>query len=456
MTAFTPYRPEARKLMVLGLPLIGSNLAQIAIGITDTLMLGWYDVEALAAVTLAANVYFVTFLLGAGFAWAVMPMVAEAVSAGEPVRARRVTRMGNWLSVLYGAVMMVPLFFSAPIFRAIGQEPQIAQLAQDYLRIAGWQMIPALIVIVLRSFLSALERTQIILWVTLGIAVLNVPLNYLLIFGNFGFPELGIRGAALASLITTSISLVALLIYTQVKEPTYELFVRIWRVDAEALTGVFRLGWPIGLTSLAEGGLFTASTVMMGWLGAIPLAAHGVALQLASLIFMVHVGLSQAATVRAGQALGRRDEPALRCTGATALALSVFVAALTVALFLLIPGPLIGLFIDPTDPARDEILAVGIALLAVAALFQTVDALQVMVLGLLRGVQDTRVPMWLAAVSYWVIGLPVSYVFGFVLDWGGTGIWAGLVVGLATAAVLLSWRFWGGSVRIGVEGEGAA
>lgn len=444
---------HVRAILTLGLPLIGSNLAQFAINMTDTVMLGWYDVTALAAATIANSFYFVTFIVGAGFAAAVVPMVAASAEAGDDVQVRRVTRMGLWAVVLYGLIFTLPFMWSAPILRAFGQAPEVAQQAQAYLRIAAWAMIPALMVMVLKGFLSALERTSVILWVTVGTAVLNGFLDYALIFGNWGAPEMGIRGAAVASLILVAISMLVLFAYALRTLPQYSLLQRWWRPDGQAFGQVFRLGLPIGITSLAEGGLFVASAVMMGWIGKIPLAAHGIAIQLASLTFMFHVGLSQAATVRAGRALGRRDEAGLRRGGIIAIALSLGFAALTMAAFLLFPTALVDLFIDPAEPERAALLAVGVVLLAMAGLFQLVDAAQVMALGLLRGVQDTARPMALAALSYWVVGMPVSYTLGFPLGLGAVGIWSGLVIGLICAAALLMWRFWTRSVRIGGPGQ---
>jgi multidrug resistance protein, MATE family len=441
---------EATALLGLGLPLIGSNLAQFAIGLTDTLMLGWYDVTALAASTLANSLYFVLFLMGAGFAWAVTPIVAAAVASHEETQVRRVTRMGLWLAVIYGLIVTIPLMWSEQLFLLIGQDPEVSRLAQDYLRIAAWAMIPALMVTVIRAFLSALELTAMILWATIGAAVLNGVLNYAFIFGYWGAPEMGIVGAGIASLGSTVLSLVILLGYALIKRPEYRLMQRIWKLDPQAFGRVFRLGLPIGLTSLAESGLFSMSAVMVGWIGAVELAAHGIALSLASAAFMLHLGLSQAATVRAGHAMGRHDEPALRLSGWVAIGMSVGFAVLTVILFVSMPVTLISLFIDPSDPARDTLLAVGVTLLALAALFNLTDGLQVIALGLLRGVQDTAVPMVHAAVSYWVVGMPVSYVLGFTLGLGAVGVWLGLVVGLASAAILLMWRFWSRSVRIGL------
>lgn len=440
-SAALSYRQHARALLVLGVPLIGSHLAQILIGVTDAVMLGWYDVRALAAVTLGHSIFFVLFIVGSGFAFAVLPMVASALAEGDETLVRRVTRMGLWLSAIYGAAVMPPLIWSGPVLLALGQEPETAAMAEDYLEIAAWGMIPGLAVMVLKNCLAALERTPAVLWITVVAAVLNAGLNYLLIFGNFGFPELGIAGAAVASVAIQIASLALLALYVARVAPEHAMFQRLWRGDAEAFGRVFRLGWPIGLTNLAESGLFSAASLMMGWIGAQTLAAHGVALQLASITFMVHLGLSQAATVRAGYAMGRRDAAGLRRGARVAVALSAGFAALTIVLYLTVPEVLIGLFIDPGDPERPAILAIGATLLAVAALFQLVDGAQVVSLGLLRGLHDTRMPMIYAAVSYWGAGVPASYAMGFVLGWGGAGVWLGLVVGLALAAGLLLLRF---------------
>ncbi|MEO1638194.1 MAG: MATE family efflux transporter [Pseudomonadota bacterium] len=442
------YREHAGAIWKLGLPLILSNLAMFAIHITDTVMLGWYSVGALAAATIAGTMFFVVFIVGAGFSQAVTPLVAAAAEDDDEVQVRRVTRMGLWLSIFYGLGVTLPFFWSEDILIAMGQDPDVAAEAHIYLQIVIWQMVPALIVWTLKAFLAAMEHTAIILWATLGTAVLNAGINYLLIFGNFGFPELGIRGAAIASLSVNLATVLILVVYINRVLPQFALFKNFWRSDAEILKRVYQLGWPIGLTSLAEGGLFSASAVMMGWIGALELAAHGIAIQLASLTFMVHIGFSQAATVRAGRALGRHDEGSLRRGGITAIGMSAGYAVVTSLVFLAIPELLVGVFVDPSDPDRATLIRIGASMIIVAALFQLVDGLQVLALGLLRGVQDTTVPMVMATISYWVVGLPASYVLAFTFGMGPVGLWLGLVIGLALAAVLLLWRFWGRSVHI--------
>ena len=431
------------RTVVLGLPLVGSQVAQILIGLTDTLMLGRYSVEALAAGTMGHTFFFSLFVLGSGFAVACMPMAAGALGRGDEVAVRRVARMGIWLSTLTALAMMPAFLFSGAILSALGQNAQVAGDGQAYLRIAGWGMLPALLTATFRSHLSVLEHTRIVLWATLAAALLNAGVNWVLIFGHLGFPELGIRGAAIASVAVQTLSVLVLAAYAA-RGPgmaRFDLFRNLHRPDWPIFGDIFRLGWPIGLTHVSESGLFAASALMMGWLGTVALAAHGIAIGIAALTFMVHMGLSQAATVRVGRAWGQGDATGLRRASLAALLLSGGAVALAILLYLGAGGAMVDLFLDATDPNADVIRALGIRLLMLAALFQLVDAGQVMALGLLRGVQDTRRPMVYAIGAYWGLGIPASYLLGFALGYGPEGVWLGLVVGLAAATAMLMGRF---------------
>ncbi|RMH47559.1 MAG: MATE family efflux transporter [Alphaproteobacteria bacterium] len=430
-------------LLSLGLPLVGSHLAQFSLHITDTVMLGWYSVEALAAAALGASAFFVLFIMGAGFSGAVMPLVAAAAATGDEVGARRLTRMGFWLSAVYAALVLPVTLGAEQLFLALGQSPALAEAGGSYLRIAGFGILPALVVAVLKSTLAALGRMQVILWTTIAAAFANALLNWVLIFGHFGAPELGLRGAAIASVAVQIVSLALVVVYFE-RDPalsSLSLFRRLWRPDVEAMARVFRLGWPIGLTQLAESGLFSASAFMMGWVGTRELAAHGIAVEITAATFMVHLGLSSAATIVTARADGQGDVRGLRGTAAAAALLSGGFAIVTMSVFVLTPEPLIRLFLDPADPEAASIVVIGAGLLAVAAAFQLADAAQVMALGLLRGLQDTRVPMLIAGLSYWAVGVPASYLLGFSLGLGARGIWYGLVLGLALAGGLLILRF---------------
>jgi len=437
------YPANFRATLYLGVPLIGSLMAQTLVNLTDTVMVGWYGLDSLAAVVLATSVFFVFFIVGSGFAMAVMPMAAAAEGAGEQHQVRRVVRMGLWISVIYCAVMMAVLWNFSALLQALGQKPKIADLAQDYMRIGQWGMFPGMLMMVLKSYLSALERPGWIIWATLLGAVGNAVFNYAFIFGHWGAPEMGVRGAAIASVFTGVVTFLVLAIYAQYNRhlKEYAIFTRIWRSDWPAFWEVFRLGWPIGATMLAEVGMFSASAIMMGWIGTRELATHGIAVQIASIAFMVYLGMANATTIRVGQALGRRNREGIRRAALVLIAIQLSSAAVMIVVLLSFPASLISLFLDAENPDRVGIITYGTGLLVVAAAFQVVDGLQVAGLNILRGLKDTRVPMLGAVVSYWAIGMPVSYVLGFKFGFGGYGIWGGLVVGLACAAVLMMWRF---------------
>ena len=437
------WQGHLKATIALGLPITGSLIAQMAIGLTDTVMVGWYGVEELAAVVLATSIFFVFFIVGSGFAMAVMPMVASAEGAGDGRQVRRVVRMGLWISVIYCAVAMPVLWPFEWLMLLIGQDADIAALSQVYMRIAQWGMFPAMLIMVLKSFLSGVERPNWVLWGTILGALANGLLNYALIFGNWGAPELGIRGAAVASVLSASTTFAALALYSMLQPALarYDLFSRLWRPDAEALAEVFRLGWPIGATMLAEVGLFSASAVMMGWVGTRELASHGIVIQIASMSFMVYLGLANVATVRTGRALGRNDRTGIWRAAATVAGLQLAFAVVVVGAFLSVPEFLIGLFLDLKKPESAAIVAYGAGLLALAAAFQVVDGAQVVALSVLRGLKDTRVPMLCAVISYWGIGLPAGWILAFPQGYGGTGIWTGLVIGLTMAALSLGTRF---------------
>ncbi len=438
------YSAHARATLLLGVPLVGSHLAQMALHVVDTVLLGWYGVTELAAMVIATSLFFVVFILGSGFANAVMPMVAQSVGAGDEAQVRRAARMGLWLSIGYG-LLTYPMFWNAEaVLLALGQKPEVAALGQVFLRIGGLGMIPALVIMAIKGYLAALGRTQVVLWVTVAAVPANAALAYVLIFGVGGAAEMGIRGAAIASITVQILSMAVLLAYAGLLRDLrhYRLFQRFWRPDWAAMGQVFRLGWPIGVTLLAESGLFSATAVMMGWIGTMELAAHGIVLEVTAMAFMVHLGLSNAATIRTGHAFGSQDAQGLRDGARVVIALSLAFALVVITAFLTLPRPLVSVFLDPTAAEAPQILAFGVTLLAISALFQLADAMQVIALGLLRGIHDTRVPMIAAAFSYWGVGMPSAYGLAFGAGMGGVGLWLGLTLGLACAAVTLMWRFW--------------
>lgn len=434
---------HTRATLKLGLPLIGSQLAFIGLGVTDTVMLGWYGVESLAASVLGTQLIFLALITGAGPANAASAIIANALGEGNDRAVRRTVRMSLWAAAIY-SVLALPLLWKAEaLFLALGQEPALAQLAQSYVRIAVFAVPAAIAFNVFRSYLTALENAGIILWANLAALLLNGLVNYVLIFGNWGAPELGIEGAAVATLLTNllMLTIVATWALTRPDLKRFEIMVRVFQPDWSALREVFRLGWPVSLMLLSEVSLFGISAVMMGWLGTITLAAHGIAMQVISVMFMIPLGLGFASTVRVGRAVGRKDRVGLVRASVVVTVLALGFGCLFVLLLLTIPVQMIDLFVDADSPDRPAILEVGVPLLAVAALFQLVDTFQVMMASMLRGLKDTRVPMIMAVVSYLIAGVGCAYVLAFPLGMGGTGVWFGLAAGLTLAAVLMGLRY---------------
>ena len=439
------WRGHFRETVLLGLPLIAAQLAQMALNVTNTLVLGRVGPEELAASVLGWQLFFVIWMFGSGFGFAVMPLVAGAVGSNDPRGGRRFVRMGLWISFAYGLLMMAPLWQAEAIFRALGQDPHISTLAAAYVGTLKWSLFPQLAIIVLRSFLGALGRPGIVVVaLLLGVAV-NAGLNLVLVFGAGDMPAMGMSGSGLATFIATSC--VALFLVAHISRHRVlrrqEIFVRFLKPDLPAIAEVFRLGWPMGTTVVAEVALFTATSFMMGVIGPMELAAHGIALQLSGLAFMVPLGLSAATTIRVGHAFGAGNQAELSRAAATSLALGLAIACLSAAVFLTMPYALIGLYLDIEAESSAAVVPIAVSFLAVAGIFQIVDSVQALSSGALRGLKEARAPMMIALFSYWAIGVPVGYGLAFQAGWGGIGIWWGLAIGLAAAAVLMTLRLVG-------------
>ncbi|WP_420413395.1 MATE family efflux transporter [Roseibium sp.] len=427
----------------LGLPLAGAQLAQMAINTTDVLMIGRLGAEELAASVLAFNFYMLLWFFGMGLLQAVIPLAARARGQRKPRDLRRAVRMGFWVSVLYCLPIWVVLLFTEELLLLFGQEPELARLAGLYMGVLQWTMLPALLIMAVRGFLTVMERTQIVLWATICGAVVNAILDYVLIFGEFGFPRLELVGAGIASVFSATTTFLFLLCYALYhrKLRRYNILGRIWRSDWPVFWQIVRLGTPIAITIVAEGSLFAASAIMIGWLGTIPLAGHGIALQIASLTFMVPVGLSVAAMTRVSLADGRGDRAGVGRAGWTALAVTMAFMGAFAILFWTVPETLVSLYLDLDDPQSQDVLAYGVSFLLVAALFQLADGGQIIGVNNLRGLGDTTIPLFYALFGYWVVGISLSLGLGFLAGWGGVGVWCGLAGGLASVALLSNMRF---------------
>jgi MATE family multidrug resistance protein len=434
---------ELRASFGLAWPLIIAQLAQNLLFTTDVVLMGWLGPKYLAAGTLA-GAFLVPFqLTGIGIVSAVAPLVAQARGRGDTKAVRRIVRQGFWVAILV-ASLLVPIVLSIkPIYLALGQDPEVTELAESYMLAGFWMLYPVLGTMVVRSFLSAFAATRVILLVTVAGVIINALLAYALIFGHFGLPRLELRGAALATGFVNLFMFVALLAYVQThrKLKRFHVLVRFFKPDWPRFFEIIRIGLPIGLTVAAEVGLFSVAAILMGRLGTNEVAAHAVALQLAATAFMVPLGLGMAATVRVGLAVGRGDAEGVRLAGWAALIMGVGFMTLTATLFLVAPHALVAIFLDSSDPANATALMLAATYLGIAGIFQLADGAQVVAAHSLRGLSDTRVPMLLAIFGYWFVGLPTAYVMGFVFDLRGTGVWIGLAVGLAFVAILLVGRF---------------
>jgi MATE family multidrug resistance protein len=432
-----------RASIALGVPFVGAQLAQFAIHATDVLMVGRLGTTELGAMVLAAQMFFTVFIFGSGFANAVVPMEAQAEGRGDRVAVRRAVRMGMWAVLGYGVITAPLLWHAETVLLAMRQQPEVAALAGSYLRVALWGMFPALLFMVLRGFLSSLERAGIILYVTIIVLLANAALCYVFVYGNFGAPALGIVGAAISALIVNTLSFVLLFAYIQAQPQTrsYEIFVRFWRSDWPVLKEVVVLGLPIAITILAEVSLFTVASLLMGMIGTVELAAHGIALQFASVAFMVPLGLAQVATVRIGLAHGRRDGEGIKRAAIAVLVIGCGFALVGSLVFALFSHELAAMYLDTRRPDAAAVLAYAGPLIVIAGAFQLVDGVQALAAGMLRGLKDTTVPMILALVSYWAIGFVAAYLLAFHAGYGGVGVWYGFVLGLGAASISLTWRF---------------
>jgi MATE family multidrug resistance protein len=448
---------ETRATLALGWPLILTNLAQTAMTATDVVMMGWLGADALAAGALGSNLYFATMIFGLGLTTAAAPMIArERGRKGHSVRdVRRTVRQGMWAAVAIAVPMWVFLWHSEAILLAMGQEPVLSVQAGHYVRALQWSILPFFFFLVLRSFVSALERPLWALVVGGGGVIVNAVAAWCLIFGHLGLPALGLVGAGIATTLADVLMFAALavVVYTDRRFRRYHLFGRFWRADWPRFRELCRLGLPIGAMIALEVIVFNVATFLMGLIGAASLAAHSIAIQIASVSFMVPLGLSQAATVRVGRAYGARDVDGVRRAGWTAFALGVGFMALTGLAMILFPRTLVGIFLDLDAPANAAVIDLAVSFLAVAALFQVADGAQAVTAGMLRGLHDTRVPMLYAALGYWGIGLLLGVVLAFSAGQGGIGIWIGLATGLVVVAVLLVAR-WLRRDRLGLMAPG--
>jgi MATE family multidrug resistance protein len=441
--ARTLWRAEFGETVRLAAPMAATQLGQIAMMTTDLALLGRLGAEVVAAAALGHTVLFAAFTIGMGLVSAVAPLASQAFGARQPRYVRRSVRVGLWASIIAGVPFTVLQFWGEDLLIALGQQPRPAELAGLFLMGLAWCLIPAWIFMVLRNFMSAVNRPEPALWITLAAIPLNAVLAYALIYGAFGLPELGIMGAGFATTIVNTFMCIAAIwvCYTRHPFKKFRVLGRFWRADWPLLGRLLAVGIPISGAFMLEYGLFAAAALLMGNLGTSAIAAHQIALQTAAILYMVPFGISMAATVRVGQAVGRGDSEATRRAGFAAIVLAaIFMVMMTLVIALTRHSiPLV--FLGQEATVESETVALAATLLVLGATFFITDGVQSVAAGALRGLNDTRIPLLIAAFSFWVVGFASSYVFCFTLGLGPIGVWIGLSVGTGLFAVLLLWRF---------------
>jgi len=437
------WRTELSETMVLAWPMALTQLGHVAMMTTDLALVGRLGDAAVAAAALGHIVLFGAMVLGIGLVSAVAPLAAQGFGARDPRLVRRALRAGLWVSLIVGIPLTCLQLLGEQLLLASGQSAETSALAGRYLTGLAPSLIPAWWFIALRSFMGAVNKPQPALWITLAAIPANALLAYALIHGAFGLPRLDLLGAGLATTIVSfGMCVVAVRVcYAYRPFKKYQILGRLWRLNGPILRTLIVVGAPMSGGLALEYGLFAAAGLLIGWIGTTALAAHQIALTTASIIFMVPLGIGQAATVRVGHAAGRGDTVATRRAGMVAIILGAAFMVTMVLLVIFIRDLIPALFLGETNEANAATAALAATLLLVGATFFVADGVQAVAGGALRGLNDTRIPLVFAAIGFWVIGFVASYGLGFPLGFGVIGIWIGLSIGLAVYALLLVCRF---------------
>lgn len=422
-------------------------LGHTLVAFIDNIMVGQLGTAELAAVSLGNSFMFIAMSLGIGFSTAITPLVAEADGEGNVAKGKLAFKHGLFLSTALGVALFLMVFFASPFMHAMNQPKEVVALAMPYLELVAISLIPLIIFQAFKQCSDGLSMTKYPMYATVLANVVNVILNYLFIFGKLGLPALGMVGAAIGTLASRVIMLWYLwyLMSKNLKSKPYVTHLKLFQLATDKLKKIISLGLPSALQMFFEVAIFTAAIWLSGILGKNPQAANQIALNLSSMTFMVAVGFSVTATIRVGNQKGMKRYRELRRIAYSIFLLSVLFAFCFGICFLLFRDELTRLYLDfdnQTDIADTfEVWTIAIKLMLIAAIFQISDTLQVVALGILRGMQDVKIPTLITFIAYWAVGFPISYYLGMKTDYGSAGIWIGLLAGLTTAGVLLFIRF---------------
>lgn len=439
------FRVELGATLRLSGPLALANMLQMAVYAIDVIFVARLGQEALAASSLGVSLFVLIVFGCTGLTGAVAPLVAaELGRRRHAVREiRRSVRMAMWLAVGCGLAGMVICLAGESLLLLTGQDPAVAALAARFLAVLAFCLVPMLVSNVLRTFVATMGRPVFATLITALAIGVNALGNYMFVFGRLGAPALGLEGSALSSVITAvaTVAAYAIAIGADRRLRRFRIFGRWWRPEWSRLREIVRVGLPIGMTLVAEAGLFSGAAFLMGRIGAAELAAHTVALQIAAFFFQVPFGVAQAATIRVGYHFGAGDAAAIARAGQAALAIGFAFVGISASAMLFVPELILSAYVDVAAPANAGIVVLAVQYLAVGAAFQLFDGAQAVAAGVLRGLQDTRMPMVIALAGYWLPGFGTAVALGLFTPLRGTGVWVGLAVGLVFVALLLLWRW---------------
>lgn len=433
------YRLEAKNTLKLAFPIILGELAQMSLHIIDTAMIGVVGYKQLAAASLVLNVLNIPFILGIGITIAVAQMVSMAHGRFDKQLVSHYFYNGFWLSAFSAIIISIGLILSKNVLYHLGQDAEVVQLAMPFMNIMCLSIIPMVLFMALKQFADGLQHTKTAMVLSLSAIPINIFLNWLMIYGNWGVPRMELVGAGYATLITRTIIFIALGLVI-LNHKIFRKYMAVgknqWRFKKASLVQLLKIGIPSSLQIGMEAGAFAVSGILVGTISAKAQAAHQIALTCASFTFMVSLGLSQAGSIRVSNAFGMKNWPKIAVVGKSTLAMAIFYGVLCCILFLCLNRFLPLLF------NRDaEVVQIASTLLLFAALFQISDALQTSSAGLLRGIKDVNVPTGFIALAYWVLGIPIGYMLAFWYNMKANGIWLGFIIGLSFSALFLTWRF---------------
>lgn len=435
---FSKYTTHVNKNFLLAYPVMLSMLGQVMTGVADSIMVGWLGATPLAAVSLGHAVFMLLMTFGIGVSYAITPLVAEADGNHNDHKISDLLRHGFLINMITGLLLVAFVFSSQQLMYHIGQPEDVVTLALPYLDIVTVSLIPTMLFQTFRQFAEGLSRTRMAMIIVVGSNLLNILLNYLLIYGKFGFPEWGLNGAGWATLISRIVMglWMAGYVYYHSSYRKYRSGFSIGNYSRALVSKMLHIGIPSGVQFIFEVSAFGFSAIMMGWLGTTALASHQIAINLATISYMTTSGLGAAATIRVGNFLGKKEVQTMRDIAFSLFGMATVIMIAWGILFIVGKNFLPALYID--DP---EVIAAAASLLVIAGFFQLSDGLQVVCVGALRGLQDVKIPSLLILISYWVIALPLGYWLAFPMGYGAQGIWYGLLIGLSLTAAAMVVRF---------------